>query len=235
MRMMLNHSIVPWRTACSARHVLLSCCTSPSRQRPMQSHASAPDAAAATSSVVEAVQIKKTTVGFPFDMVTLTDGKPGVTADAMIEMLHPFLFDGRPERIQKVASQRTYAVLPIVEGLYNMGNLAAICRSADGEGEGAFINCRCPPAGTPSPYNFTSTALTAMGFGAVHCINTFNGEYKQSARTSAGADKWLEVNVWEGGSHNALSEIKAAGYQLVVTHLSKGSVPIQVLNILLSA
>ncbi len=54
------------------------------------------------------------------------------------------------------------------------------------------------------------------------------GEYKQSARTSAGADKWLEVKMWEGGTHEALTQVKAAGYQLIVTHLSKGSVTIQV-------
>ena len=66
-----------------------------------------------------------------------------------------------------------------------------------------------------------------MGFGAVHCINTIK-DYKQSTRSSAGADKWLEVKVWEGGTVEALSRIKAAGYQVVVTHLTKASVPIQV-------
>jgi hypothetical protein len=32
----------------------------------------------------------------------------------------------------QVAANRTFNVLPIVEGVYDMGNLAAIARSADG-------------------------------------------------------------------------------------------------------
>eukprot|EP00955_Chlamydomonas_euryale_P110104 365980-Chlamydomonas_euryale.AAC.13 len=81
-----------------------------------------------------------------------------------------------------------------------MGNLAAVCRSAD-----------------------------AMGFGALHCVPAENGAYKQSARTSAGADKWLELKVWkEGGTEACLRAAKDAGMQVVVTHLSKSSVTIQV-------
>ncbi len=40
---------------------------------------------------------------------------------------------GVTDRPQCVAS-RTFNVLPIVEGVYDMGNLAAVARSADGEG-----------------------------------------------------------------------------------------------------
>jgi tRNA G18 (ribose-2'-O)-methylase SpoU len=43
----------------------------------------------------------------------------------------------RIQRIQRVVSQRTYNVVPVVEGLYDMGNLAACCRSADAFGLGA--------------------------------------------------------------------------------------------------
>lgn len=72
-----------------------------------------------------------------------------------------------------------------------------------------------------------SRLSAAFGFGAVHCINTTSGEYKQSSRTSAGAEKWLNVSVWESGTRETLTRIKNAGYQLVVTHLSKSSVTIQ--------
>ena len=34
----------------------------------------------------------------------------------------------------QVAANRTFNVLPIVEGVYDMGNLAAVTRSADGMG-----------------------------------------------------------------------------------------------------
>jgi tRNA (guanosine-2'-O-)-methyltransferase len=48
--------------------------------------------------------------------------------------------------------------------------------------------------------------------------------YKVSSRSAAGADKWLDVRVWEGGSAGAIGALKAAGFQLVVTHLGPASV-----------
>jgi hypothetical protein len=33
----------------------------------------------------------------------------------------------------QVIASRSYDVVPVVEGLYDMGNLAAVCRSADGK------------------------------------------------------------------------------------------------------
>lgn len=134
---------------------------------------------------------------FPIDLSEMTDGKQ-LDANEIINMLAPFMTEERVDRIQAVAAKRTFNVLPIVEGLYDMGNLAAVCRSAD-----------------------------AMGFGAVHCINTNKDRYKQSSRTSAGADKWLKVKVWNNGTTEALTAVKEAGFQIIATHLSKSSVTIQ--------
>mmetsp|Transcript_15524 Transcript_15524/g.42071 ORF Transcript_15524/g.42071 Transcript_15524/m.42071 type:complete len:308 (-) Transcript_15524:417-1340(-) len=119
-----------------------------------------------------------------------------LTSREIIELLTPFLTEKRIQRIEKVVKSRTKNVLPIVEGLYDMGNLAAVCRSAD-----------------------------AFGLASVHCIKG-NEKYKQSARTSAGADKWLDVRVWDNTAE-CVEAVKGAGYQLVVTHLTKGSVAIQ--------
>lgn len=33
----------------------------------------------------------------------------------------------------QVVESRTYNVLPVVENLFDMGNLAAVCRTADGK------------------------------------------------------------------------------------------------------
>jgi tRNA (guanosine-2'-O-)-methyltransferase len=134
-----------------------------------------------------------------FDLLQSHEGH--VDVESVIKMFEPFMMEGRKARIIEVIEQRTFSILPVVEGLYNMGNLAAVCRSAD-----------------------------AMGFGAVHCIDSLHGEYKQSTRTSAGADKWINLRVWEQGTTQALTAIKSAGYQLIVTHLSKDAVPIQVID-----
>ncbi|KAL4446858.1 hypothetical protein ABPG77_008102, partial [Micractinium sp. CCAP 211/92] len=78
-----------------------------------------------------------------------------------------------------------------------MGNLAAVCRSAD-----------------------------ALGFGAVHVVRSPREErYKQSKRSAAGADKWLDVQVWDS-TEECLLHAKKLGYQVVVTHLSPDAVDI---------
>ena len=43
----------------------------------------------------------------------------------------PYRDASAPSSVQ-VAAARTFRVLPIVEGLYDMGNLAAVCRTSDG-------------------------------------------------------------------------------------------------------
>ena len=92
---------------------------------------------------------------FPFaPTMQLPDGRH-VTPEQTIEFLSPCMLEGREPKIEAVSLGRTYGVLPVVEGIYDMGNLAAVCRSAD-----------------------------AMGFGAVHVINN-SKKYKQSSRTSA--------------------------------------------------
>lgn len=52
-------------------------------------------------------------------------------------------------------------------------------------------------------------------------------KYKRSQRTAAGADKWLDMRLWEDTT-SCLAGLKAAGYQVVVTSLQQHSVTIQV-------
>ncbi|GFR41232.1 hypothetical protein Agub_g1905 [Astrephomene gubernaculifera] len=136
-------------------------------------------------------------VGFPYsnDFV-LEDGRV-VDAATVVRLLSPFALEERVQRIDNVIANRTFSVLPIVEGLYDMGNLAAVCRTAD-----------------------------ALGYGAVHCINKRDSKYKASQRTAAGADKWLDIKLWDSTS-DCLAAVKAAGYQVITTHLSASSVTIQ--------
>lgn len=101
------------------------------------------------------------------------------------------------ERIRQVAANRTFNVLPIVEGVYDMGNLSAICRSVD-----------------------------ALGLGALHIINDSGHRYKQSARNSAGAEKWLDIKVFKSAME-CIDSAKAAGFQVVVTHLAEDAIDIK--------
>ena len=147
-------------------------------------------------------------IGFPFeslaDALELEDDNVGSQEEVeeLMRRLSRNLVDERIQRIQSVVEARTYSVLPIVENLYDMGNLSAVIRSAD-----------------------------AFGFGAVHSIHS-DLTYKQSARTSGGSEKWLDARVWqasEGGKSatwHCLTSIKKAGYRVVVTHLRKGALEV---------
>lgn len=79
---------------------------------------------------------------------------------------------------------------------------------------------------SPAPALLYRFCTAALGLGAVHCV--VNGtKYKQSQRTTAGAEKWLDVKVWTS-TNECLGGLKKAGYQIVTTHLSDNSVTIQV-------
>lgn len=118
-----------------------------------------------------------------------------LNAETVINTLGPLMTEGRLERIEKVASNRTFDILPILENPYDLGNLAAVCRSAD-----------------------------ALGCGAVHIIRKSTDErFKQSARTSGGAEKWLDIQLHHSTAE-CLSQVKQLGYQVVITHLRADAV-----------
>jgi hypothetical protein len=52
-------------------------------------------------------------------------------------------------------------------------------------------------------------------------------KYKKSQRTAAGADKWLDTRLWDSTA-DCLGSLKAAGFQIVTTHLAASSITIQV-------
>lgn len=131
----------------------------------------------------------------PFKPVVHVDGQE-LSATQVVNLLSATITTERLQRIEQVVANRTYDIVPVVEGLYDMGNLAAVCRSAD-----------------------------ALGYGAMHVI-TSGDKYKKSRRTSAGADKWLHVTAHENTA-SCMAALKAAGFQVVVTHLGPSSVSIQ--------
>lgn len=88
------------------------------------------------------------------------------SAAEVIEALAPYLTEHRQEKIARVVRQRTYTVTPVLEGLYDRGNVSAVIRSAE-----------------------------AMGFQSVHVIETA-AKFKEANRVTQGAEKWLDVIRW---------------------------------------
>ena len=110
-------------------------------------------------------------------------------------VLDPFVSDERKNRIENVLLNRTRTVTPVVDGVHDMGNVSAVMRSAE-----------------------------ALGYQTVHVIETAD-EFKNSPRTTQGADKWLDVFRWPTARACA-ERLRHDGYHLVVTHL-EAQTPIQ--------
>ncbi|CAD7704933.1 unnamed protein product, partial [Ostreobium quekettii] len=133
---------------------------------------------------------------FPYQE-TFEFGEFQADSATVIALLTPYISRQRRAAVDKVVSERTFSVVPIVEGLVDTGNLSAVLRSAD-----------------------------ALGYGAVHCIRNSNKKPKYSQRCSAGADKWLELVEWDR-TEDCLADMKENGYHIVVTSLAPGASLVQ--------
>jgi len=101
----------------------------------------------------------------------------------------------RRQRIEQVVGSRCFSNVVVLENIYDRGNASAVMRSAE-----------------------------AFGFGRVHMIE-LGEKFKESQRTTAGADKWVEIQKWKS-TKTCVDELKSQGKQIVVTHLSADSKPI---------
>jgi len=94
-------------------------------------------------------------------------GRHSYAASEVIEGLTPYLTPERREKIERVVAGRTYSVVPVLEGLFDRGNISAVLRSAE-----------------------------ALGYQAVHIIE-LSEKFKKAKRVTQGAEKWLDVRPWE--------------------------------------
>ncbi|MEM8485681.1 MAG: RNA methyltransferase [Bacteroidota bacterium] len=113
----------------------------------------------------------------------------------IIRLLTPFLSTERMARLADVISRRTDTVVTVIEGLINFGNVSAVMRSAE-----------------------------ALGFHKFHIIEG-DAAFKNSQRTSQGADKWLDVSKWSTPAA-CIPTLQAQGYNVVATHLDETAVNI---------
>ena len=129
--------------------------------------------------------------GFPYSR-TFCEDQFGCSAGKVIELLEPLMIEERSARLSDIIGNRIYDIVPVVEGLYDLGNIAAVSRTVEG-----------------------------LGIGSVHVIlgeNGLQGKYKQSARTTRvtqGSHKWLQTQTWES-ARKCLTAAKDSGYKIVV-------------------
>jgi tRNA (guanosine-2'-O-)-methyltransferase len=133
---------------------------------------------------------------FPFsDPIYLGSQRIPVSVEDVHTHIGPLLTPERKIKIDRVAADRNFSNVVVLENIYDRGNASAVMRSAE-----------------------------ALGFAQVHLIE-LGEKFKESQRTTAGADKWVEVRKWKS-TKDCVDEIKKQGKQLIVTHLDATSKPI---------
>lgn len=133
------------------------------------------------------------------DVSSLRIAGQPLTPETIVEVLTPFMTTTRLARIDEVLAGRTYTVVPVVEGLVNTGNVSAVMRTAE-----------------------------ALGYLGFHIV-THDATYKTSERTTQGAEKWLDVHVWNT-PEACVEHLKENGYRVVATHLDGAAVPIDTID-----
>lgn len=88
-------------------------------------------------------------------------------AQQVLDLMAPYLTPERQERIRKTVEQRTVEIVPVLENIYDRGNISAVLRSAE-----------------------------AMGYQCAHVIE-IGEKFKSANRVTQGADKWLDVRKWK--------------------------------------
>ncbi len=130
---------------------------------------------------------------FRLDPLIDLGNKQFAQAQVVLKHLSPLLTDNRKKLIDNVVKNRCFNTLPVLENIYDNGNISAVLRSAE-----------------------------AMGYGQALIIPPAGEKFKESQRTTAGADKWVEIKKI-ATSTEAITWLKSQNYQIVATTLSETS------------
>lgn len=126
----------------------------------------------------------------------------GASAERVLAVIGPTLTRERRQRIDQVVAARTCAVVPLLEGLADPGNVAAVLRSAEG-----------------------------LGFAAVHVVPARGAARERASnRVTQGAEKWLLTRYWDD-SAACVAGLRAAGYRVAAAVPGGRSIPLAQLDL----
>ena len=123
-----------------------------------------------------------------FDDLIAVDGKR-YSVSEIIERLSPLATEDRLERMKQIICQRTLNIAPVLENIYDRGNISAVMRSAE-----------------------------AYGFMNFHVIEKPGARFKDSARVSKGTEKWLNTQRY-GSASECVRSLRDRGFKIYCTHL----------------
>ncbi|MBL7543395.1 MAG: RNA methyltransferase [Bdellovibrionaceae bacterium] len=125
---------------------------------------------------------------FPYTEEIVLSPHLNVHYKLVLDLLLPQITPERQKRFDEVLAHRTFEVATVCESLYDRGNVSAVVRSAE-----------------------------AFGFAPFHVIET-SEKYKNSARVTRGAEKWIEERKWPS-TESAVEFLKSENRKLIVTSL----------------
>lgn len=132
---------------------------------------------------------------FPFADLIEIIGGIKVPASVVHDRIGALLTKERFEKVLRVVEGRCFSTSVVLEDIYDRGNASAVMRSAE-----------------------------ALGFAQVHLIEP-GEKQKESQRTTAGADKWVEIQRWKT-TRECVEALRKEKKQIIVTHLDVTSKPI---------
>ena len=108
----------------------------------------------------------------------------------ILNKLSPMMTDDRLRRLKDVVSQRSFHVLPLLENIYDRGNISAVMRSTE-----------------------------AFGFLRMGIVDLPGAKFKAANRVTKGAEKWLDVLPYSSAAQS-VQDLKGRGYQIWATDLN---------------
>ncbi len=107
--------------------------------------------------------------------------------EEMVEATASMASAERRARLENVLANRSFSLMPVLEGIYDIGNMLAVCRTTE-----------------------------ALGIGCASIVSSKGLSFKASGRTSGGALKWQHIEQFET-SESALRAAKKKGYRILTT------------------
>jgi tRNA (guanosine-2'-O-)-methyltransferase len=124
-----------------------------------------------------------------FEREPITLANHGLSSQEIWELLGTRLTSHRQQRIRQVCRQRCQSLVPVLENIYDRGNISAVMRSAE-----------------------------AFGFYQFHVVEKAEAKFKAANRVTQGTDKWLKVERHRQAS-SSITKLKDQGYRVLATHL----------------
>jgi tRNA (guanosine-2'-O-)-methyltransferase len=124
-----------------------------------------------------------------FSREPIVIGGQSFTAAQIWERLGTRLTESRQKKIEQVCAGRCQSLVPVLEGIYDRGNVSAVMRSAE-----------------------------AFGFYRFNIVENQESRFKAANRVTQGTDKWLQVERFSKAAE-CVQSLRTAGYRILVTSL----------------